>query len=111
MGHPDEMENLEQYKVIADYERKDSHQVTLRAGQIVHVIEKHDTGGWALIIMECTFPACEFGCVQCSCLMCPFQTCLINQLCIVVCVFCVLCVYVWVSSEVKTKHFKSNVCL
>ena len=39
--------------MIADYERKDSHQVTLYAGQVVHVIEKHDTGGWALIKGKC----------------------------------------------------------
>ena len=38
------MENLEQYRVLGDYDRKDSHQVNLHAGQIVHVIEKHDTG-------------------------------------------------------------------
>ena len=38
------MENLEQYCVVADYHRKDSHQVNLSAGQVVHVIEKHDTG-------------------------------------------------------------------
>ena len=38
------MENLEQYRVLDNYERKDSHQVSLHAGQIVHVIEKHDTG-------------------------------------------------------------------
>ena len=47
------MENLEQYKVIADYERKDSHQVTLHAGQIVHVIEKHDTGRWESNVLSC----------------------------------------------------------
>lgn len=44
ISHPDEMENLEQYRVVADYVRKDSHQVDLTAGQVVHVIEKHDTG-------------------------------------------------------------------
>ena len=44
IGHPDEMECLEQYRVLDDYHRKDSHQVNLHAGQIVHVIEKHDTG-------------------------------------------------------------------
>ena len=44
ISHPDEMENLEQYRVLDNYERKDSHQVSLHAGQIVHVIEKHDTG-------------------------------------------------------------------
>ena len=44
ISHPDEMENLEQYSVLADYHRKDSHQVNLSAGQVVHVIEKHDTG-------------------------------------------------------------------
>lgn len=44
ISHPDEMENLEQYRVIADYERKDNHQVDLKAGEVVHVIEKHDTG-------------------------------------------------------------------
>ena len=38
------MEHLEQYRVIADYVRKDSHQVDLKASEIVHVIEKHDTG-------------------------------------------------------------------
>ena len=38
------MENLEQYTVLADYNRKDSHQVNLTEGQVVHVIEKHDTG-------------------------------------------------------------------
>lgn len=44
ISHPDEMENLEQYRVIADYSRADNHQVDLTAGQLVHVIEKHDTG-------------------------------------------------------------------
>ena len=44
ISHPDEMENLEQYRVLADYQRKDSHQVNLTASQVVHVIEKHDTG-------------------------------------------------------------------
>ena len=44
ISHPDEMESLEQYSVLADYRRKDSHQVNLSAGQVVHVIEKHDTG-------------------------------------------------------------------
>ena len=44
ISHPDEMENLEQYRVLDNYDRKDSHQVNLHAGQIVHVIEKHDTG-------------------------------------------------------------------
>lgn len=38
------MEHLEQYRVIADYQRKDAHQVDLSSGQTVHVIEKHDTG-------------------------------------------------------------------
>ncbi len=38
------MESLEQYRVLGDYERKDSHQVDLFTGQLVHVIEKHDTG-------------------------------------------------------------------
>ncbi len=38
------MENLEQYRAIVDYDRKDNHQVNLIAGQIVHVIEKHYTG-------------------------------------------------------------------
>ena len=38
------MEHLEQYRVLGDYERKDSHQVDLYIGRIVHVIEKHDTG-------------------------------------------------------------------
>ena len=38
------MENLEQFSVLADYHRKDSHQVNLSEGQVVHVIEKHDTG-------------------------------------------------------------------
>jgi len=32
------------YLVLADYERKDSHQVNLKANQLVYVIEKHDTG-------------------------------------------------------------------
>ena len=44
ISHPDEMENLEQYRVIGDYRRTDNHQVDLTAGQLVHVIEKHDTG-------------------------------------------------------------------
>ena len=44
ISHPEEMDNLEQYRVIVDYDRKDNHQVDLAAGQIVHVIEKHDTG-------------------------------------------------------------------
>ena len=44
ISHPDEMENLEQYRVLAEYERKDSHQVNLMANQLVYVIEKHDTG-------------------------------------------------------------------
>lgn len=44
ISHPDEMENLEQYQVLANYYRKDSHQVNLNVGQVVHVIEKHDTG-------------------------------------------------------------------
>lgn len=44
ISHPDEMENLEQYRVLAMYERKDSHQVNLVANQLVYVIEKHDTG-------------------------------------------------------------------
>ncbi len=38
------MDNLEQYRVVVDYVRKDSHQVNLTTGQIVHVIEKHYTG-------------------------------------------------------------------
>ena len=38
------MEHLEQYRVVVDYERMDNHQVDLTVGQIVHVIEKHDTG-------------------------------------------------------------------
>ncbi len=44
ISHPDEMEHLEQYRVLSNYERKDSHQVSLMANQLVHVIEKHDTG-------------------------------------------------------------------
>ena len=44
ISHPDEMENLEQYRALANYERRDSHQVNLTGGQLVHVIEKHDTG-------------------------------------------------------------------
>ena len=44
VSHPDEMEHLEQYRVLAVYERKDSHQVNLVANQLVYVIEKHDTG-------------------------------------------------------------------
>ena len=44
ISHPDEMEHLEQYQVLANYQRMDSHQVNLFAGQVVHVIEKHDTG-------------------------------------------------------------------
>lgn len=42
--HPDEMEHLEQYRASASYQRKDSHQVDLLEGQMIHVIEKHDTG-------------------------------------------------------------------
>jgi hypothetical protein len=49
ISHPDEMENLEQYSVLADYHRKDSHQVNLSEGQVVHVIEKHDTGWWMVM--------------------------------------------------------------
>lgn len=44
ISHPDEMESLEQYRVLANYDRKDAHQVNLVASQLVHVIEKHDTG-------------------------------------------------------------------
>ena len=44
ISHPDEMDKLEQYRSITDYKRTNNHQVDLEAGQIVHVIEKHDTG-------------------------------------------------------------------
>ena len=44
ISHPDEMDKLEQYRAITDYKRANTHQVDLEAGQIVHVIEKHDTG-------------------------------------------------------------------
>ena len=60
--HPDEMENLEQYRVLDNYERKDSHQVSLLAGQIVHVIEKHDTGLCLLYMTYCVF-VCMFKCM------------------------------------------------
>ena len=54
ISHPDEMENLEQYRVIGDYRRTDNHQVDLTAGQLVHVIEKHDTGNPHIIHDTCT---------------------------------------------------------
>ena len=61
ISHPDEMENLEQYRVLDNYERKDSHQVSLHAGQIVHVIEKHDTGD-CVCVCVCSCKWC------CACL-------------------------------------------
>lgn len=61
--HPDEMEHLEQYRVLGDYERKDSHQVNLYVGRIVHVIEKHDTGETMIVsILELLLYCCLLLC-------------------------------------------------
>jgi hypothetical protein len=41
-----------QYRVIQDYSRLDSQQVNLKDGQIVTVVEKHDTGWWMIEVGE-----------------------------------------------------------
>ena len=61
------MESLEQYRVIDNYHRKDAHQVSLHAGQIVHVIEKHDTGQYKLLGYKYRFMCmCLNGGVYCT---------------------------------------------
>ena len=40
----DEREADPQYRAISDYSRLDTQQLDLREGQVVRVIEKHDTG-------------------------------------------------------------------
>ncbi len=55
ISHPDEMDHLEQYRVLGDYQRKDSHQVDLYTGQLVHIIEKHDTGEWVEHVTIATY--------------------------------------------------------
>ena len=40
----EEREADPQYRAISDYSRLDAQQLDLREGQVVRVIEKHDTG-------------------------------------------------------------------
>lgn len=44
---------LEQYVAVANYERQENSEISLKAGETVDVIEKSESGKWFLIFKGC----------------------------------------------------------
>ena len=42
---------LEQYVVVANYERQENSEISLKAGETVDVIEKSESGEWSLFFL------------------------------------------------------------
>lgn len=43
---------LEQYVAVANYERQENSEISLKAGETVDVIEKSESGKWFLLFFE-----------------------------------------------------------
>ena len=50
---------LEQYVAVANYERQENSEISLKAGETVDVIEKSESGEWTLVLFLCQ--ACFIG--------------------------------------------------
>lgn len=44
---------LEQYVAVANYERQENSEISLKAGETVDVIEKSESGKWSLLFKGC----------------------------------------------------------
>lgn len=44
---------LEQYVAVANYERQENSEISLKAGETVDVIEKSESGEWILFLFLC----------------------------------------------------------
>lgn len=44
---------LEQYVAVANYERQENSEISLKAGETVDVIEKSESGEWFLLFKGC----------------------------------------------------------
>lgn len=44
---------LEQYVAVANYERQENSEISLKAGETVDVIEKSESGKWSLLFEGC----------------------------------------------------------
>lgn len=44
---------LEQYVAVANYERQENSEISLKAGETVDVIEKSESGEWFLLFEVC----------------------------------------------------------
>ncbi|KAJ8798007.1 hypothetical protein J1605_016890 [Eschrichtius robustus] len=53
---------LEQYVVVADYQKQESSEISLSVGQVVDIIEKNESGWWFVSTAE------EQGWVPATCL-------------------------------------------
>lgn len=43
---------LEQYVAVANYERQENSEISLKAGETVDVIEKSESGEWFLVLLS-----------------------------------------------------------
>lgn len=49
---------LEQYVAVANYERQENSEISLKAGETVDVIEKSESGEWILLLFMCQACLC-----------------------------------------------------
>lgn len=50
---------LEQYVAVANYERQENSEISLKAGETVDVIEKSESGEWFLLLFRVFKLACS----------------------------------------------------